>query len=348
MTTAEQTPFSAARRGYDRTQVEAQLDMLSTRLRTANSARESAVAQVRALSRKLEAGIGDLQSERVVSKQHRAEADVLHGQVAALSTIPNTVDGMSERLQQMARIAQDEVNDMRTRATSSAAHVLMLAQTEADELRERSENERHEFDTERRTAQDTLRRQLEESRKRLEQLRNEADSQLARLAADLADHGPPPTSGSPSTCRSAAPPCSPSSLTLTQRSARTQTGSSSPQPSRPGPSSPTRARSRSACEPRHARGRGGPAGAGRAVFAAAPGRRAAHRRARPSGLDAPPDARRKPRPPREQRRRRPARDAMMPRPQPGLRPRPARLAATDGTPRHDDSTAHRQASTEQR
>jgi cell division septum initiation protein DivIVA len=189
MTTAEQTPFSAARRGYDRTQVEAQLDMLSTRLRTANSARESAVAQVRALSRKLEAGIGDLQSERVVSKQHRAEADVLHGQVAALSTIPNTVDGMSERLQQMARIAQDEVNDMRTRATSSAAHVLMLAQTEADELRERSENERHEFDTERRTAQDTLRRQLEESRKRLEQLRNEADSQLARLAADLADRG---------------------------------------------------------------------------------------------------------------------------------------------------------------
>jgi cell division septum initiation protein DivIVA len=187
MTTTEQTPFSAARRGYDRTQVDAQLDVLSTRLRTAVSARQSAVAQVQALSRKLEAGIGDIQSARAVSKQHRAEADVLHGQVAALSTIPHTVDGMSERLQQMARIAQDEVNDMRRRATRSAAHVLTLAQTEADELRERSENERHEFDTEWRTAQDTLRIQLEESGEQLEQLRDEADRQLARLAAELAD-----------------------------------------------------------------------------------------------------------------------------------------------------------------
>jgi cell division septum initiation protein DivIVA len=187
MTIAEQTPFSAARRGYDRTQVDAQLDVLSTRLRTAISARESALAQVEALSRKLEAGIGDIQSARAASKQNWAEADVLHGQVAALSTIPHTVDGMSERLQQMARIAQDEVNDMRRRATTSAAHVLTLAQTEADELRQRSEDERHEFDTEWRTAQDTLRSQLAESGEQLEQLRNEADRQLARLAAELAD-----------------------------------------------------------------------------------------------------------------------------------------------------------------
>ena len=187
MTIAERTPFAAARRGYDRTQVDAQLDVLSTRLRTAISGRESTLAQVQALSRKLEASIGDVQSARAVSKQHRAEADVLHGQVAALSTIPHTVDGMSERLQQMARIAQDEVNDVRRRATSSAAHVLMLAQTEADELRERSEKERHEFETEWHTAQDTLRSQLEESRTRLEQLRNEADGQLARLDAELAD-----------------------------------------------------------------------------------------------------------------------------------------------------------------
>jgi cell division septum initiation protein DivIVA len=185
MTTAEHTPFSAARRGYDRTQVDAQLDMLSTRLRRANSARDSAFAQVRALSRKLEAGIGDIQSARAVSKQHRAEAEALHGQVAALSTIPHTVDGMSERLQQMARIAQDEVNDMRRRATTSAAHVLTVAQAEADELRARSEAERHEFETEWQAAQDELRNQLEESRKRLEHLRNESDGQLARLDAEL-------------------------------------------------------------------------------------------------------------------------------------------------------------------
>jgi len=105
MTTAEHTPFSAARRGYDRTQVDAQLDVLSAQLRAATSARHSALAQVEALSRKLEAGIGDIQSARAVSTQYRAEADELHGQVAALSTIPHTVDGMSERLQQMTRVA---------------------------------------------------------------------------------------------------------------------------------------------------------------------------------------------------------------------------------------------------
>ena len=110
MTTAEHTPFSAARRGYDRTQVDAQLHMPFTQLRTATSARQSALAQVEALARKLEAGIGEIQSARAVSTQQRAEADELHGQVAALSTIPHTVDGMSERLQQMTRIAQDEVN----------------------------------------------------------------------------------------------------------------------------------------------------------------------------------------------------------------------------------------------
>ena len=92
---------------------------------------------------------------------------------------------MSERLQQMARIAQDEVNDMRRRATTSAAHVLTIAQAEADELRERSEKERHEFETEWRTTQDELRSQLEESRKRLEHLRNESDGQLGRLDAEL-------------------------------------------------------------------------------------------------------------------------------------------------------------------
>jgi cell division septum initiation protein DivIVA len=60
MTTAEHT-FSAARRGYDRTQVDAQLDVLSTQLRAPTSARQSALAQVEALARKLEAGIGDIQ-----------------------------------------------------------------------------------------------------------------------------------------------------------------------------------------------------------------------------------------------------------------------------------------------
>jgi chromosome segregation ATPase len=188
MTVADETTeFAVVRRGYDRAQVDEQIDMLSTQLRTAVAARESAVSEVDVLSRRLEASIGDVQAARSDSAQRRSEADKLRAQVAELSTIPHTVDGMSERLQQMVRIAQDEVNDMRQRATSSAAHVLALAQAEADELRERSEKERHEFETERRSAQEALRSQLEESRTRLEQLRSESDGQRARLDAELAD-----------------------------------------------------------------------------------------------------------------------------------------------------------------
>lgn len=187
MTMIDETGFTVVRRGYDRAQVDEQMDTFSSQLRTAASARESAAAEVDVLSRRLESSIGDAQAARAESAQRRAEADKLRAQVAELSTIPHTVDGMSERLQQMVRIAQDEANDMRQRATSSAAHVLTLAQAEADELRERSESERHEFETERRTAQEALRSQLEESRSRLEQLRSESDGQRARLDAELAE-----------------------------------------------------------------------------------------------------------------------------------------------------------------
>src|SRR6478609_1081027 len=193
MTVADETTeFAVVRRGYDRAQVDEQIDMLSTQLRTAVAARESATSEVDVLSRRLEATIGDVQAARSDSAQRRAEVDKLRAQVAELSTIPHTVDGMSERLQQMVRIAQDEVNDMRQRATSSAAHVLALAQAEADELRERSEKERHEFETEmeeRRSAmlaelaaQEAARR--EDAGRILESAAQQARAQLAEAGAE--------------------------------------------------------------------------------------------------------------------------------------------------------------------
>lgn len=180
-------PFHVVRRGYDRAQVEERLGGLAAELDAAVAARHSAVDDLRTLSRQLEASRNDAQAARDATGEARAELDQLRIQVAELSTIPSTVDGMSERLQQMVRIAQDEVNDMRTRATTSAAHVLALAQAEADELRERSETERREFEAERHDAEESLRSQLEESRARLEQLRNDSDGQKARLDAELAD-----------------------------------------------------------------------------------------------------------------------------------------------------------------
>jgi cell division septum initiation protein DivIVA len=94
---------------------------------------------------------------------------------------------MSDRLQQMVRVAQDEVNDMRARATRGAAQILSMAQAEADELLESSRQQRREFESEQHKAQDELRVRLEESRARLAQMREEADGQRARLDAELAD-----------------------------------------------------------------------------------------------------------------------------------------------------------------
>jgi cell division septum initiation protein DivIVA len=180
--------FSVARRGYDRSEVDDRIAALVAELTASAAARDAAVAEARTLTRQLEASRSETQTLRAAADGARADRDTLRAQVAELSTIPSTVDGMSERLQQMVRIAQDEVNDMRTRATTSAAHVLALAQAEADELRERSDVERREFESERRLAEESLRAQLEESRSRLDKLRDESEGQQARLAAELADH----------------------------------------------------------------------------------------------------------------------------------------------------------------
>lgn len=181
-------PFSVARRGYDRGEVDDRIATLSAELASVASARDAAVAESRTLTRHLEAARTETRTVRAASTEAHAEIDALRAQVVELSTIPSSVDGMSGRLQQMVRIAQDEVNDMRTRATTSASHVLTLAQAEADELREQSEAERTAFEAQRRSAEESLRAQLEESRARLDQLRNDSEGQKARLEAELADH----------------------------------------------------------------------------------------------------------------------------------------------------------------
>jgi chromosome segregation ATPase len=183
----DDTTFSVVRRGYDRAQVDDRMSRLHAELDAAAAGRNAAVEDVRTLTRQRDASRNEAQAARSSNQEMRAELERLRTQVAELSIIPHTVDGMSERLQQMVRIAQDEVNDMRSRATTSAAQVLTLAQAEADELRERSVSERREFEEERRAAEESLRAQLDETQTRLDQLRHDSDGQMARLDAELAD-----------------------------------------------------------------------------------------------------------------------------------------------------------------
>ena len=180
-------PFSVVRRGFDRAQVEERLGKLLAERDAAHAARQSALADLDRLSRELDVSRGETRAARTELAESRSEVERLTAHVAELSTIPSTVDGMSDRLQQMVRVAQDEVNDMRARATRGAAQILSMAQAEADELVDGSRQQRREFEAEQHQAQDELRVRLEESRTRLAQMREEADGQRARLDAELAE-----------------------------------------------------------------------------------------------------------------------------------------------------------------
>src|SRR5689334_7946991 len=180
-------PFPVVRRGYDRAQVEERLGKLLAERDAAHAARQSALADMERLSRELDVSRGETRAARSELAESRAQAERLSAQIAELSIIPSSVDGMSDRLQQMVRVAQDEVNDMRARATRGAAQILSMAQAEADELLENSRQQRRDFESEQHQAQDELRVRLEESRTRLAKMREEADGQRARLDAELAE-----------------------------------------------------------------------------------------------------------------------------------------------------------------
>lgn len=180
-------PFNVVRRGFDRAQVEERFSKLLAERDTALNARQDAVAERERMSRELDVSRGETRAARAELAETRSEVERLAGQVAELSTVPNTVDGMSDRLQQMVRVAQDEVNDMRARATRGAAQILGMAQAEADELRESARQERRTFDSDQRSAQDELHTRLEETRAQLATMREEADGQRARLDAELAE-----------------------------------------------------------------------------------------------------------------------------------------------------------------
>src|SRR3954471_15051835 len=134
----DDAPFAVVRRGYDRVEVDAAMRRLRTEIDSALLARDVARDDLRMANSQLEQARVETQEARAAANEARADVERLTAQVHELTTIPTTVDGMSQRLQQMVQIAQSDANDLRTRATSGAAQVLSMAQAEADELPERS------------------------------------------------------------------------------------------------------------------------------------------------------------------------------------------------------------------
>jgi len=121
------TGFDVVRRGYDRGQVEEHLDRVEADLRILTADRDAAVAQAAELARALD--------------HHRAHVEDLRAQVDRLSAPPDTMEGLSERLQRMLRLAQDEVRAMREEAAETGRRI----RGEADEYAQRKRTGADEY-----------------------------------------------------------------------------------------------------------------------------------------------------------------------------------------------------------
>ena len=99
--------FTVGRRGYDPHQVDAHLRRLDAEIRILVADRDAAVDQAAQLGRDLE--------------EARLRADRLRTQVRTMAARPSDVQGMSERMRTMLRLAEDEVADMLRRADAEVA-----------------------------------------------------------------------------------------------------------------------------------------------------------------------------------------------------------------------------------
>ena len=109
--------FEVVRRGYDQEQVEAHLRRLDAEMRILATDRDAAVDQSAQLTRELD--------------DSRARAERLRAQVRTLVSPQQSVQGMSERMRSMLRMAEDEVAEMLQRADNEVAKNLHDAEQKA-------------------------------------------------------------------------------------------------------------------------------------------------------------------------------------------------------------------------
>lgn len=147
--------FDSMKRGYDRAQVDEHLERLDADLKMLTSDRDAAISQAGDLARQLEIA--------------RSEIDDLQKQVERLAQPPTTLEGLSERLQRMLRLAQDEAADTRARAEAEAGHIRAKAESDASAMRARYEqlltelaDRRKEMESEHRTVLDTARSEADD------------------------------------------------------------------------------------------------------------------------------------------------------------------------------------------
>jgi len=121
-TSASGLPFATVMRGYDREQVTEFFRRFDAEMRVIAADRDAATANARELAENLEIA--------------RDNIDELRREVNRLSVPPTTVQGMSERVSSMLRLASDEASEIRAQSEAEAAEVLSIARQEVAQHRE--------------------------------------------------------------------------------------------------------------------------------------------------------------------------------------------------------------------
>ncbi len=160
------------RRGYDCAQVDYQLEQLRAELRIAVADRDAGAAQAAGLARALEAA--------------RGEIDDLRAQLKRLEAPPTTVEGMSERVVRMLRMAQQEAEETTTKATIAAAEITADAEREAAALRARYEQLIADAQRQRSAMEAENKRTIADARRRSEEIVTLAAQRSQQLDAESA------------------------------------------------------------------------------------------------------------------------------------------------------------------
>lgn len=161
------TGFDIVKRGYSRTQVEEHLERLDSDLRLLASDRDASAAQANELARQLE--------------RARSEIDGLNAQIERLAMPPTTVEGLSERLQHMLRMAQDEAADTKARGEAEAGHIRARAESDGAVLRGRYEKMLSDLDDRRAAMEAEHREVLARAHAEMEELARQSEENRNRL-----------------------------------------------------------------------------------------------------------------------------------------------------------------------
>ncbi len=165
----QQAAFEFVRRGYSPEQVNEYLDRLEYDLRILTADRDTATHRLAEVSAQFQAA--------------HSEADELRNQLDRTALTPTSMSGLSERMQRMIRLAEEEASEIRARAQAD------MADQQADlEKRIADQAEaRRAFDNEREKARAQLAQHVkdltDEAKHDSEQVRAQASHQAAGIIA---------------------------------------------------------------------------------------------------------------------------------------------------------------------